>query len=780
MSNFNQEMTRWTSPTNQAFYALHKNAIGLYHTAAVVVQILWLIFSTRPLANMLVEYVPYLSAYAVIIAVVVLAFLHYVIHELVRYVFYNWLDDDPNTNSSFGTIASLVIMLGGLLALDVLGITSFIRDESKFTTLHTQNETQGSAAAQKRLDVFNADLAVINTAFNQELEAINTQYAAKINKVQRRRANDDDDRRKKRNEIVTLKAERDAAIGVKKTELATAQKQLVAEKNAALGNIDKRHNGTREKIETADADNESKAHSYGWIISIFCLITLLFCTYQATVLRVLSGQKPVSRYTIADATGSTTTKLADVLTDAWQRQSHRFLVAFHGLLTTGTSELDEIDGAFILRKKGQQATTSVNPGNNDLLGGNNGGGGGIKPPPMPPAPGQPMGGKSAHQFTGKRFDQYSGDDKMTIAEELAKFTGYTNRVCMSFLIGTNPYIGLEKGQSEYKVIFDIDNIIGHIKDYEKSVYGKDVTPTLMPSKLRLDPCHSLHSAHEAGHTTVYAAICTNNGIHFKGIKVYANDTEGEFMFANSNTELTADELAVIKMAGFAAECRYLSHKPLDYFNEIMTDHSTQPDIIEASKFVGIEKIQTAYLQAYSIISENGGFFQECYKALRGKGSLDMIELRKLNETYFNTPDDDKMNLFNIPVSQSVTTPTPTNENAPISTVAQSALTVAQQNTEKGISELDDTLERLRSQILKNSESHFSRGDAKNNSVAKRIFEACDKAYIALKRGGEVTPSVLNKFKEAALDRLDLCAAYNIEYDSREILFHMIEKRGGGQ
>jgi hypothetical protein len=561
MSNFNQEMTRWTSPTNQAFYALHKNAIGLYHTAAVIVQILWLIFSTRPLANILIEYVPYLATYAVIIAVGVLALFHYVIHELVRYVFYNWLDDDPNTNSSFGTIASLVIMLGGLLALDVLGITSFIRDESKFTTLHTQNETQGSAAAQKRLDVFNADLAVINTAFNQEFEAINTQYAAKINKVQRRRANDDDDRRKKRNEIVSLKAERDAAIGVKKTELAAAQKQLVAEKNAALGNIDKRHNGTREKINTADADNESKAHSYGWIISIFCLITLLFCTYQATVLRVMSGQKPVSRYTIADATGSTTTKLADVLTDAWQRQSHRFLVAFHGLLTTGTSELDEIDGAFILRKKGQQATTSVNPGNdNDLLGGN--GGGGTPPTTPPTAPAQPLGGENALR-------------KKAVADAARD-------------------MGLHESAPQVQALAD-------------AYYKKMVNPT-----------------------------------------------------------------------------------PLEVTNTAV-----------------------------------------------------------------------------IPVITDIT---------PISAVAQSAPTVAQQNTEKGLSELDDKLERLRSEILKNSSSHFNRGDAKNNSVAKRIFESCDKAYIALKRGGEVTPSVLTKFKEAALDRLDLCASHNIEYDSRDILFHIIEKR----
>lgn len=396
MSNFNQEMTRWTSPTNPAFYALHKNAIGLYHTAAVIVQILWLIFSTKPLTNILVQYVPFLSTYAVAVAVAVLIFIHYIVYELVRYVFYNWLDNNPNTNSSIGTVGSLVILLAGLLALDVAGVTSLIRDESKFTTLHTQNEIQGSTAAQKRLDVFNADLAVINSAFDNEITAINTAYSAKIAKRQRQKDYDDDDRAKKKRDIAALKTERDDAIGIKKTELATAQKQLVTAKNRDIDAINNKHNDIMSKIETADADNEAKSHAYGWIISVFCLLTLLFCTYQSTILRVKSGQQPVSRYTIADATGSTTTKFFDVMEDAWQRQSHRFLVWLHAVATTGTQELDEIDGAFILKKKGAQAKTSVMPGDDkDLLGGT--GGGGSKPPtpPAPTAPAQPLGGESA-------------------------------------------------------------------------------------------------------------------------------------------------------------------------------------------------------------------------------------------------------------------------------------------------------------------------------------------------------------------------------------------------
>lgn len=109
-------------------------------------------------------------------------------------------------------------------------------------------------------------------------------------------------------------------------------------------------------------------------------------------------------------------------------------------------------------------------------------------------------------------------------------------------------------------------------------------------------------------------------------------------------------------------------------------------------------------------------------------------------------------------------------------VAQTKETVAQSKAEIKYSELDDKLERLRADILKNSESHFRRGDAKNNTVAKRIFEACDKAFLALKKGGDLTPSVLKRFKEAALDRLALCNSHECYYDSYDDLIKIISNK----
>jgi hypothetical protein len=429
MNNSSNQMTRWTSPTNPAFYALHKNAIGIFQMVGIIVQLIWLFFSTRPLAEMLVDSLPSLPFnYALAASFVCLAFLHYVIHELVRYIFFNIMDDDPNTNNSIGSMGGFIAIVGAMLLLDIQGVTSFIRDEKKYDTLHTQNETQGSQSAQKRIDNFNSDLATINAAFNTDFEAIRAQYALKLAKASRVKTFDEFDVKRKKATIANIKAECENAISIKKTELATAQRKLVEAKNADLAGIDKKHNELTGKIENANAENQAKANSYGWIVSIFCLITLLFCTYQSTDLRVKSGQKPVSRYTIADATGSTTTKLFDVITDAWQRQSHRFLVFFHGILTTGTQELDELDGAFNLKKKNTAPIATTPPAKG---GGTEGGDGGSDSPKpiVPPAPAQPLGGKSVHapymtnpnaQYRDTFYNAMPETLQNTIAADLAK------------------------------------------------------------------------------------------------------------------------------------------------------------------------------------------------------------------------------------------------------------------------------------------------------------------------------------------------------------------------
>lgn len=279
-----------------------------------------------------------------------------------------------------------------------------------------------------------------------------------------------------------------------------------------------------------------------------------------------------------------------------------------------------------------------------------------------------------------------------------------------------------------------------------------------PKRLRPTSSLDLVAIHEAGHGVVYFSLCTKRNNELIPFKIYAKENDGYFTHMNSqfnNTDSTA-----IKMAGFAAECIYLKHNRTDYFNEIMETQSNQLDIIESMAMADNDKdlLEYGFMTAYQIIQDNKGCHMEIVKALISKGSLDMIELQGFVNRYFPTPS--------VQVDKSeIKNPVP-----------QPTVTVPQPKVEIKYSELDDKLERLRADILKNSESHFRRGDAKNNSVAKRIHEACDKAFLALKKGGEVSPSVLQRFKDAFIDRTSLCMLHEIHYDSHEDLMNLINSK----
>ena len=139
--NSNSEMTRWTMPTKPEFYALHKSTIHLYEAVSVFVQAIWLVFSISPFATLIEGNVPFAADYALPVAFALLVGLHYALHELVRYAFYNLLDDDPNTVSSFMHYAVIAVIALGMFGLDLQGTTRFLRKENTYKTERTAEES---------------------------------------------------------------------------------------------------------------------------------------------------------------------------------------------------------------------------------------------------------------------------------------------------------------------------------------------------------------------------------------------------------------------------------------------------------------------------------------------------------------------------------------------------------------------------------------------------------------------------------------------------------------
>lgn len=365
----NSEMTRWTRPTNEAFYALHKDAIGFYTTLALIVQVIWLIFSIKPTADLLSGALADFGVTVVAtkyLATALLAFLHWELHRLIKYIFYNALDDDPNTVSSFMhyIVASLIVLV--MLAADIMGTSAFFRDDEKFVGLSTQNETAKKEDEAKRLNRYSSDSTTLRQAATEQVVAIRSSFAAKRNKIVSRSTYDDADRRKKNADLNTCDRQRDDQIGAIQNQFAEDSRRLLADKNSDLSQIGNIYRTKGQRITSADDDNAAKSNQYGWIISICCVCILLGCTYQITILRVGAGQKPISRFTISDATGSFGSKLYDAITDILQRWGHKLVYNVHAFLTI--KELDALDGSF-----------QIKSGDTDVVPMNGGGGGGSTP-----------------------------------------------------------------------------------------------------------------------------------------------------------------------------------------------------------------------------------------------------------------------------------------------------------------------------------------------------------------------------------------------------------------
>lgn len=385
--NQNSEMTRWSSPTNAAFYALHKGAINLYGSVAIVVQTIWLIFSVAPFAELIRNNTPQFSDYAVIIAGVILLFLHYMLHELLRYVFFNALDNDPNTVSSFMHYAVIAVITVGMFLLDLQGTTRFLRDESKFKNELSTQENAHRSDLDKTTQRQTNELDRMKATFQNDSSATVALFTPKLQSIKNRRCYDAFDIARRKRDFDSKTAEMNAAIAAKQTAYAEMERTTLAQHTAERNRLTKNADGTISGIKADDAENADKAESYGWIVSLICLFALLGCMFQTVDLRIGAGQKPISRFTIADATGSTTSKLADVVSDIWQRKSHQLLTMLHEWATSNTRELDTLDGAFKL-KGGKYVSTTNNNGNNggNTEGGNGGSGGGGSTPPQKPVP----------------------------------------------------------------------------------------------------------------------------------------------------------------------------------------------------------------------------------------------------------------------------------------------------------------------------------------------------------------------------------------------------------
>ncbi len=589
-----EAMSRWTSPKKKEFFALHKQAINFYATIALLAQCIWLIFSTRPLTGIIAEQVGISILYAQIASWSVLIFLHFQLKELVKYIFYNLLDDDPNTVSSVMHYCIAGLIIGSMLYLDKQGTTLFFRHADTFVSLEKENAGAHSAQEAQTLKLYESDIATIQRNQVTTKDAITAKYAQKIAQVANKRAYDAQDEINRTRTIAKLRSAAGAEIADANIKSVSQTEQLQSEKNARMRKIDEVHQKKSASISEADNDNAASANSNGWIISLVCCLILIGSTYQSTSLRIQSGQKPVSRLTISDATGSVGSKISDATIDIFQRWMHIGIFHYHNMLTSFARNLDSLDGSFKLDgvEYSNKLTVAPTPPPTSPGGySDDNNGGGDRTPPVAPAP-SPSNAK-VEDLLLKRFSEISGEHQLEIASS-----------------------------------------------YNSSYNDGISTRAWLVAFKELNPA-------------------------------------------------------------------------VDKFNNLLGDEGLHKNIARIVQ----NRIQDAPIAPGT----------------------------ETNKT-------EKNNTTNIVSQQS---------------------TVTQKNDV--FSKLDDKLEVLRKKILAESESQFLRTDSNNSTVAKRLFSYLDFAYLALNKGGEVSNVVLERFEEAATNRLKLAAKYGFIYDTKTDLIELLNK-----
>jgi hypothetical protein len=594
------EMTRWTHATNEAFYLLHKSAMGLYDTCKLLALFVWIIFSTQYLKILILENAPFIAdGLALPLAIGLLMFLHYVANDLLRYTSYNVLDNDPNTVNSPSNLVILGLVYVGLFMLDVKGTTSFFDESPKFENMELTKE-----AEKNRKLTYESDLTTLSNAYALDVQKLRTDSAAAVAKAQAVKCYDQWDRDQRDKKVANKKGEWAATIGTKLSEYATEQRTLLTAKNQDLATLSTKHTTKGTKITTDAEANKSGASHKGWMISLICLLVTVFCTIQGTKLRVKAGQKPISRFTINDATGTVTEKAYDAAQDVWQRWAHAAIDRVHNSLAI--ESLNELDGAYTLKKRRDDAAPSVS---------------GTPPPPPPtsgagappPSGGSGGGGDDDGKTAPPSVPTPTPGEAVPLFSELSeKAVSDAMRDCgftFAQLLSTEQY----------------EKVAALAKIYDM----RDKRPA---SK---QDASALNAIHEIGHFIVYVHLCNMKGIKPTPIEIRIPENgiiNNDCYFRHVANDLSPIEETTISMAGFAAESIAVNcRNPIGTFDTLKNRKVSD---IETSKNLCSEsEMFTCYINAIDIIKQH----EECFGALSSvlvdKKVFTQRELEKFAETF---------------------------------------------------------------------------------------------------------------------------------------------------
>ena len=655
--------------------------------------LVWAVADFFGISQMILPQFPFIS-YGV--TALLLYFTHKILFHITRAVGYDFFDGTGKLETGWLIVMPLLISVVMLFASyegSIALIHEYVVHKPEIISdsgiIVSQNRELDRISAH-----YTADSTRLTATISTKINALVGQYAAKISTVQRRKTYDEHDIRRRSAVVAALKTERDGikadylALQAEKVDSLNGVKmardgfltKIVDSKVKAVGD----HNTEERGLRNADL---SKAEQWAWTFSVAMCLLFWGCSLWGCRIDCKSGIIPTHNHTEGDG-HDVFDLFGFVITDIIRSRSNNIIIGLH-------------EAAAVKFK-------TLNIGNNppNTGGGTQGGngGGGIPPiSPVPPInPAQPLGGADVLKNSTQLWRKSLSDAKKDL--------------------------GILAKEADITTLADAY--------YQKSI-GK------LPAKadFTFEVNKYTIAIHEAGHLTVHAAYCYQKGLKFKPTAIYSTHCNGQYKFMYTPNSFTNEELATIKMAGFAAEWGYHSNtqnvKQDVFFQAVLKKHQEQSDIIEAISLSdnSLSRVEIAYCNAIILIEDYLAFQKEAASLLVENGVLDNFEIMDLYKKHF--PERTTFSAaMPVEIAQNdiaiIPTPTPTEQaeiketydhfgvENPVAQSTKAVRTVAQQNDLEAPSVLDDKLMLLRSKILKYAESNFTNTQANDDQQYQQV------------------------------------------------------------
>lgn len=351
--------TVWTQPKNEdqiRYYSKHAAERRVFGWISTLLQIAhgFLAFAAwSAVFYWVLSSIPGLHFLVPFLAGGALMALHVVFRTTWETYWYDRKDQDPNTDSPLWLPVAIIVVL---LLTEVWGARKFLESNVK------PPSKQGTEQVESG---YSNIIAAIDQDYNQAKREIEQVYSAKISaatgkydrqiKSLKRRASSPTDAKSIRSKIASLEAQRDNAAAPILSEKATKLEKELDKANTRKEKEAGRRDNAVATIDVANA-SEVQRHlsdlgnvdTFAWLISVTLMGIISALIYRMVVINVKSGILPLRNYTILDAHGSAPERIWTAISDAFNRQSLKFSVWLHRILSPSHA-ITSFDGTVVAK-----------------------------------------------------------------------------------------------------------------------------------------------------------------------------------------------------------------------------------------------------------------------------------------------------------------------------------------------------------------------------------------------------------------------------------------------